>query len=453
MINLERKISLYALIVFLFIGILGAILFGASVLHVIKGGKRLGGFGERVLAVAQFPSTAKKVLTSLSKGGSNQIINDSRFKNINGFYVNNKLPIGVKKDSGYLLVSSYDERIKQSSVQLIKINTQKIIKEWVPNIEELKKIDVVKEKYSQTPAVENFRIVHPLLLKNGGLVFNNGYGAYGVDICSEKNLFLEGTYHHSNELDSEGNIWTPSVIYPHSYDYLPSFRDDAITQFSPSGNILFKKSVATILVENGYRGLLAVGDDIDPIHLNDIQPALTDSKYWNKGDLLLSLRQRSTVMLYRPSTNKVLWLKTGPWMNQHDVNFIGDKEISIFGNNVIDFGKDRELFDGYNSIYRYNFKDNTLSLPKNRIMKEIEVKTKTEGRGKILTNGEIFIEETNSGRVLKLGNHGVEWEFVKRINENTLSMVSWTRYLTESDVTPILSLLRNTSCEKDSYEK
>ena len=46
----------------------------------------------------------------------------------------------------------------------------------------------------------------------------------------------------------------------------------------------------------------------DGLHLNDIQPALTDSPYWKKGDLFLSLRHKSLILLYRPSTGKIIWM-------------------------------------------------------------------------------------------------------------------------------------------------
>jgi hypothetical protein len=121
-------------------------------------------------------------------------------------------------------------------------------------------------------------------MKDSELVFNNTSSLYGVDLCGENNMFVDGTFHHSNELDHEGNIWVPSVVYPHSSEKLGNFRDDSIAKISPSGEVLFNKSIAEILVENGYRGLLAVSGTgfqkgEDPIHINDIQPAWTDSDY------------------------------------------------------------------------------------------------------------------------------------------------------------------------------
>ena len=268
-----------------------------------------------------------------------------------------------------------------------------------------------------------------------------------MNLCGENDMFVDGTFHHSNELDHEGNIWVPSVKYPHSFEKLIEFRDDAITKISPSGDVLFKKSVAEILVENGYQGLFATSNDDDPIHINDIQPALSDSNFWRKGDLLMSLRNPSTVLLYRPSTNKVLWLKTGPWMNQHDISFVDDHTISVFGNNVIDNRGTIRLFYGQNSVYFYDFKTNEVSEPYREIMKEMEVKTITEGLGTPLSGGDLFIDESNEGRILRVSADEVKWEFVRRIDEESLAMSSWSRYLTPQAAEPMIEQLRSNSCK------
>ena len=446
MLNLEKKISLYVVLLILFVGIIGSLLFGASVRHVMLGGDRLGNFGEVLLTIVEFPSNVSKAL-NITAG--DQKIKNGRFGNLDGFKKDDKLPAGVLVDDGYLLLSSYDVDKEQATVQLIQINTQTTLHEWVPDIGTLNDLNILSEEYSQDyTAQSNFRLTHPLIMKDSELVFNNGSGLYGVDSCSESNMFVDGSFHHSNELDHEGNIWVPSVVYPQSSEKLGNFRDDSIAKISPSGEVLFNKSIAEILVENGYRGLLAVSGIIaqkgeDPIHINDIQPALTDSDYWEKGDLFLSLRHRSTVMLYRPSTNKILWLKTGPWMNQHDMNFVDDHTISVFGNDVM-FG---ELFDGHNSVYFYDFKTNVVSEPYQKIMKEMEVKSLTEGRGTPLPGGDLFIDESNNGRILKVSKDKVQWEYVNRIDKDTLAMSSWSRYLTQQEAKPILAQLKGNSCK------
>jgi len=52
------------------------------------------------------------------------------------------------------------------------------------------------------------------------------------------------------ELDADGNIWAPTVIdssFTKPY-YLKLFSDEAISEISTEGKLLYKKSVAEILI-------------------------------------------------------------------------------------------------------------------------------------------------------------------------------------------------------------
>ena len=93
--------------------------------------------------------------------------------------------------------------------------------------------------------------------------------------------------------------------------------DDAIVKLDKNGKILYEKSVSQIFIENGLEYLLFSSGDLrfvnDPIHLNDIQPVNNDGNFWKRGDVFLSLRHQSMVILFRPSTNKIIWKGTGPF--------------------------------------------------------------------------------------------------------------------------------------------
>ena len=59
----------------------------------------------------------------------------------------------------------------------------------------------------------------------------------------------------------------------------------------------------------------------DPIHLNDVQTVEYDSKFGRRG-CLLSLRNLSLVLLYRPNTNEIIWRsKDNYFFNQHDAGY------------------------------------------------------------------------------------------------------------------------------------
>jgi hypothetical protein len=116
-------------------------------------------------------------------------------------------------------------------------------------------------------------------------------------------------------LDAEGNIWVctfANIYYPTGLYHLNEksifFKDNYITQLdAETGQILFHKSITEILAENNLSNYLLKSTNLwDPIHHNDIQPALKTTNYYRKGDLFLSNRHLSNIIHYRPSTNEVM---------------------------------------------------------------------------------------------------------------------------------------------------
>jgi hypothetical protein len=190
---------------------------------------------------------------------------------------------------------------------------------------------------------------------------------------------------------------------------------------------------------NGSSNFLA-----DPVHLNDIQPVNFDGNYWKKGDVFLSLRSQSMVILYRPSTNKIIWKGTGPFFHQHDVNILDEHRISIFNNNSKNFA-DGEYVDGNNEVIIYDFKTDKYSLYLNDALAENEVRTVTQGRSKILPNGDLFVEESNYARTLYFNSDGsLRWTHVNRADNGNLHVLGWSRILyTDDDIKIVKNFIEN----------
>jgi len=375
----------------------------------------------------------------------------NRFPEFDGFKKNGKMQAGAVSDEGYLLLSSFDHKKGQSTVKLIRIHDDQIVHEWIPDIRLLAK------SRSETPFFDadnmtpfRYQLAHPLLLDDGSLVFKSVGPLFKINACSQFEWINNGFFHHSIETDVNGNLWVPSHVESSFYGKaeLVDHKDDAIAEVSArNGKVLYKKSVPKILVENGYRGLLfgAGPYENDAIHLNDIQPALYSTNYWKKGDLLVSIRNRSTVFLYRPSTNKIIWLKTGPWLNQHDADFVGKSKISIFGNDVIrrEGAKTIEL---KNRIYVFDLTDGAIATPYTEPFKMLDIRTPTGGRQEILDHGDVFVEETDYGRLLRLSAKDAVWTYVVKVDDDTLGMLNWSRYLTQEQVTNVLPVLERSHC-------
>ncbi|MBI5218241.1 MAG: aryl-sulfate sulfotransferase [Bacteroidia bacterium] len=355
-----------------------------------------------------------------------------------------------RDSNDYLLVATWNDAINQSVVKLVRIKDGKMLYKWIPDIKQLNKRFNSTYTYGIKNSLtdETTRLLHPILMPDGSLIFSGGYECgYLCKVDRNSNLIWSNMTpcHHSIEPGTDGNFWICGYNSSTRNAVKYQIRDDAIKQISATeGKILFEKSVFEILMENGYgRGCFFINPQItsnlsylDYIHLNDVQPVLEDSKYWKKGDLFLSLRHQNLVLLYRPSTNKIIWSQNGPWLKQHDVDVIDSVRIGVFGNNAIDarFANERErLIDGHNNQYIYDFSKNEYSTPYDAFFKSANIGTCTEGQSRILGDGDIFVEETEQGRLL-YGNRAEEiWSYIERIDENKICMFNWSRYITEKE--------------------
>ena len=162
----------------------------------------------------------------------------------------------------------------------------------------------------------------------------------------------------------------------------------------------------------------------DITHLNCIEPALFDSEYWQKGDLFLSLKHLSAIILYRPSTNKVINYITGPFAQQHDVDIISKKEISFFNNNNFIINNETS------EVLIYNFETKKFKKKFNEQLKQENFKTFSSGMSQILSDGSLMVEEENHGRIILFNNKGdKEWEFVNKDENGDIGILNSCRII------------------------
>ena len=426
------KIELWVLClagVLLFIGLVG---FGSLVRHeILAPVSRLPILSSAALFIAEIPVNLKKIISVSDLQSTEQ-----RFPNISGFQGN---PLA---EETYLLLSKYDGDAQRSVVELVDLRSFEVKKTWRPDIDKINEsVDTSQPEFENLKRDGNtkrFRIFHPFLTEDGGLIF---LGPPMVKIDKNSQLVWqnqEDAFHHSIEQDQEGNFWIPTHVYPYQLDKkyvgleFDNYLDDAITKVSADGEILFQKSVTNIFIENNFMFFDLQSNnhfDRDPIHLNDIQPVLTDGPHWKRGDLFLSLRHQSMIILYRPSTNKIIWKGAGHTAAQHDVDILDDHRISIFNNNAwATF--DGEKVDGSNEVVIYDFKTDSYSKYLNESLKQYDVRTLTEGRSQILDNNDLFIEEQNYARTLYFNkDKSLQWQHVNRADNGNVYTVNWSRIL------------------------
>ena len=422
---LYRKISLWVLLIVILFFIIFSLFFGALVLR-----------SETAQKIVLIPKNIKMLLLDEYDLG----FASERFKNKKGLLLKKKLNFFKTK---YLLLSRYSGDEQRSVVELINLYDGKKIHEWKPNFEEINKesklsLDVINFKRDHNN--KRYQMIHPYLQNNGDLFYHSIYQSplVKIDICSNLISTLDMFTHHSIESDGDG-LWTPIT-------YLPSknnpgldenkgskktfFYDDGILKVNFNNEKIFEKSFIEILIENELSHLVFDGGIPfhDPLHLNDIQPVLTDGDYYKKGDLFLSFRNISTIFLYRPSNNKIIWYKKFPWEFQHDVDIIDDKRITIFNNNRLRSQLNKKI--KFNDLIIYNFeKDKTEYILKNKF-EELKINTMEEGLAEVLKNGSVFIEETSSGRIIILDKNGEKiLEYINRAENNKLYRLNWSRVI------------------------
>ena len=260
------------------------------------------------------------------------------------------------------------------------------------------------------------------LLANGDILFNfENIGLVRIDLCGNLVWKLPRLTHHSINQSASGDFWIPSQIrYKNKLaefpKLIPPFKDDLILKVSPKGEVLKEISIAALLRDNGYEGLLYLSTlksrhitvTGDLFHLNDVEefPPHLEEGIFSQGDLLVSLRNISTVFVFDPTTLKIKFISTGLVTRQHDPDFIDGNTLSVFDNNTATkgrSGKSNIVFIDALSGQKTNYFSGTRQLPfYSNIM----------GKHQWLSNGNLLLTEAMNGRLLEISpDKQLIWEY------------------------------------------
>ena len=333
-----KKFFTYPVFLVLFLSVIGVIGFGAIVKYYYEGGEKYQFLQKPVMLIAEVPFNIR-IMIKYRILNLNKIQPLTKHKDKKRFekFIENKR-------NALLVLPRYEHSLSRSVVDIIDLNNFEIINTYKHDIDEMiNQVTNTKEfpKLNINKSPIRFVYQHPLLFEDGSLTVTNS-PAFKIDFCSNLQWINdEERFHHSQMLDHEENIWVGGQMQPNSQYIkkysIKNFIDDSIIKINTDGKILYNKSITEILIENNLVDqnvlLSKYIKYIDPIHLNDIEPAFTDTEYWKQGDVFISIKHKSAIIHYRPSTNKVINYITGPFAQQHDVDIISDKEISIFNNN------------------------------------------------------------------------------------------------------------------------
>ena len=289
----------------------------------------------------------------------------------------------------------------------------------------------------------NAGLVHGVALApNGDLVFNfEELGLMRVDACANVVWRLPYRTHHSVEFDDDGNLWVPGVVthdkpIANLPNHLPPFDDFRILEVSPDGHIKRDLSVYELLVQNGLTGLLHLSSILnrntkvsgDTMHLNDIEvfPRSMTPGLFQPGDVLISLRNINTILVFDPVTLRIKYRSTGQVVRQHDPDFVDGHTITVFNNNNLatwhpdttrpdrtgqhsqvvqlsDSGDAKVLFAGSEQVPFF---------------------TDIMGSQQRLSNGNLLMMESIEGRVIEVDPGGnLVWEYSNLVGKGRIGVV------------------------------
>ena len=425
--------------------------------HAVLGGPRLSEEQtDSILFVATLPSLLREAIEEIANAVADEpgrLLLDRRAIERPSWL--HSFP--AADDPGYLLFSGVDPQARRSIASLVRIADGRELARWVPDWDRIVP-RIQPGRHISPPSRFEAEAGHPLLLFDGSIVFNYAGALMRLGPCrGDPTWGLNESLHHSNELDEDGTLWVPSMSTEGFADnaWLQEvMRDDALARISPEGRLLERRSFAGILRDNGLQALLVGTQGLrlndDPMHINQITVARTTSDHWQRGDLLVTSRHLSTVFLYRPSTGRIVWHRTGPWLTPHHAAFVGDHAISVFSNNIVSSAPTDQPFlvpEDFNRVMVHDFRTGAVSEPYLELLRAARPVTITGGRAQLLGDGGLFVEETDHGRHLRFSRDRLLWSRVNDFDASRIGIVSWSRYLTADEAAIPLEALAGRECE------
>ena len=443
------RFQLWQALIAALIGVAALIGFATVALHGAQDGA--GAAAKAVHAIAAAPATAHKVVVEAIARYHPRLAKSQRFEGEAGF----SIEPGAPRTGDLIALARFDGDAKRGAVDIVSMDDGAVLATYLPDLKGIYARAKIPESVShlrRDHSPSRYLPYAPSIGDDGSMVFHSmDSPLVKEDACSRILWMIDGEFHHAIEPDGEGGNWAIRTLAPPTVDFVGGdYQDDAVAHVSSSGEILFERSISQALIKAGYDHIVYSHDkyDRDPIHLNDVQPALSDTAYWKAGDLFLSIRNPSMLALYRPSTDEILWTKTGPWMMQHDVDILSDHEIAVFDNNAVAV-PDGERVRGVNSIVVYDFADGKTRTIFEDSFKKADVRSKTNGLFTLLPDGGVMAEEQNYGRLLAFNADGSpRWTYVNRApKDGRVYHLGWSRAVTGARAEALRAALAAAKCE------
>ena len=278
------------------------------------------------------------------------------------------------------------------------------------------------------------------LLPNGDVVFNlDLLGMVRMGLCGNVVWRLPYQTHHALHVDETGHIWVAGQRRvkersPELPGYQPPFVEFTVLKVTPGGEIVREISIFDVLIKNKLQGLLyllptdtwsdtwSVEVSGDTLHLNDVEifPAHLRPGVFQAGDVMISLRNISAIIVFDPETLRIKYLSIGKVVRQHDPDFVDGDHISILDNNNVEPASQSPQ----SRIVVVSATDDQIHVIYSG-SEEHPFYTAIMGRHQWLPNGNLLITESMNGRAFEIDPEGqLVWEYFHLVDKGRLALLA-----------------------------
>ncbi len=225
--------------------------------------------------------------------------------------------------------------------------------------------------------------------------------------------------HHDFCLAHDGRIYTLTheireKPLPCTRAIKTPFVDDLLTVLSSEGKEMERYSLYDALCRSDFRLMLEhapANEHGDYLHANAVEVLEADKAaafpFARQGQILVSFREINFIGILDPASKSFVWGTTGPWLEQHDPDFLSGGTILLFDNRGrlgMPGGASRVIeFDPQTHAIVWCFEG----------AQGDEFYSEVRCAQQRLSNGNTLITESDPGRILEVTrDKRVVWEYV-----------------------------------------
>lgn len=234
-----------------------------------------------------------------------------------------------------------------------------------------------------------------------------GYGLVKLDRESNILWAYDDYVHHDLDVAPDGRIVAPvhwiAEAAPDGLGHLtPPVVEDGLVILSPDGKELKRLSLTQAFKNSAYAAWLdriVDRDKGDITHNNN-------SEWLPDGTILISLRETGVIAKLDPVSEKIVWASAGPWLAQHDPDFLPNGHILLFDN------KGAQNPEGHSRLLEIDPVTQAVVWSYGGFDNDIR------GAQQPLENGNILVTDSQNGRIFEVTRgKKIVWEYVSPVRE------------------------------------